>query len=430
MSHPSESRAYAVIWRRVALALALGWALSAAFVLRDWLIRRPAAAVEAPMQSEVAADRLVLEAEDFEDLPGWSADRLSDGLASLLRSCEALLQLPAERSLGAGGIAGTAADWRLPCRLAQGLDVRDEAAVRRFFEHEFRPFKVRNGDRRIGLFTGYYEPLLHGSRRRHGRFQVPLYKLPDDLVEIELGRFRKDLAGRRIAGFWRGSDFEPYPDRGRIEAGALRDRKLEIVWVDDAVDAFFLHIQGSGRIDLDDGETIRLGYAGQNGQPYFAIGRELIDRGAIPRRDISMQSIRRWLEENPRQAPAVMNRNGSFVFFRDLGTDGPVGAEGVELTPGRSLAVDRRWLPLGMPVWLESRVPSPLAEEPDWTRRWLLVTQDTGGAIRGPVRGDVFWGAGEEAAAIAGRMKHRGRLWILLPRGVVPETEPLTHPGT
>jgi len=429
VSHLSESRNSATVWRRVALVLALGWALSGAFVLRDWLAQSPVVEVPGREEAEAVADRLELEEGEFESLPGWQDDRLAEGLAAFRRSCEALLRLPPDRPLGTDGVAGIAGDWRTPCRVAQSLDADDEAAARSFFEHEFRPFKVRNGEHRLGLFTGYYEPLLHGSRRRHDRYQVPLYKLPDDLVAIELGRFRKDLTGRRIAGRWRGRKLEPYPDRESIEAGALGGRKLEIVWVDDPVDAFFLHIQGSGRVDLDEGGTMRLGYAGQNGQPYFAIGRELIARGAISRADISMQSIRQWLEENPDEAASMMDLNGSFVFFRDLGADGPVGAAGVVLTPGRSLAVDRRWLPLGAPVWLESRVPSPVAGEPDSTRRWLLVTQDTGGAIRGPVRGDVFWGAGDDAAAVAGRMKHRGRLWILLPRGVTPATADEPTPG-
>ena len=202
----------------------------------------------------------------------------------------------------------------------------------------------------------------------------------------------------------------PFHDRAAIDAGALDGDNLAVVWVDDPVDAFFLHIQGSGRIALADGSELRVGYAAQNGHAYTAVGLILIDDGEVTREAMSMQAIRTWLAANPDRARDLMNRNRSYVFFAVLDGDGPLGSEGVALTPGRSLAVDRRFLPMSVPLWLDSTLPG---EQP---LRRLMIAQDTGGAIRGPVRGDVFWGYGEDAADIAGRMKSRGRYYLLLPR--------------
>jgi membrane-bound lytic murein transglycosylase A len=361
-------------------------------------------------------ERLVLKPASFEDLPGWSRDDLSQALPALLRSCRRLLGRPLGEALG---IAGTAGDWKAACEAAARIPARPDAA-RMFFEARFQPFAASADDEPEGLFTGYYEPLLHGSRTRSDRYRVPLYLRPSDLVMVDLGAFREELKGQRIAGRVEEGSLVPYPDRKAIESGALAGRDLELVWVDDPIDAFFLQIQGSGRIRLEDGgdagREIRVGYAAQNGHPYFAIGRDLIERGALTEETVSMQSIRRWLEEHPDEADDVMDRNASYVFFEELKGEGPLGAEGVALTPGRSLAVDLHHWPLGVPVWLDAEAPSPRPGEPDRPLRRLLVAQDTGGAIQGAVRGDVFWGHGEDAAEIAGRMKHRGRMWVLLPR--------------
>jgi membrane-bound lytic murein transglycosylase A len=286
-----------------------------------------------------------------------------------------------------------------------------------FFETHFEPFAVTNRGEPEGLFTGYYEPTLDGSRVRTERFSVPLYGRPPELLTVDLGRFREEWRGERLAGRLEGAAVVPFADRRAIHRGALAGRRLEVLWVDDPVDAFFLEIQGSGRVRLPDGEEVRVGYAGQNGHPYTAIGRVLVERGALPRQAVSLQSIRRWLEDHPQWARDLLERNASYVFFRILDGDGPRGAQGVVLSPGRSLAVDRRFLPLGAPVWLTTTVPGPAQGTPEEPFRRLLVTQDTGGAIRGPVRGDVFFGPGEEAAWRAGHLKRPGRLWLLLPRG-------------
>ena len=370
-------------------------------------------------------DRLVLTPGRYDDLPGWDRDRLAEVLPAVLRSCARISTLSAARELGGDGAAaaGTVADWQAVCAAAAQVRPGDEAAARSFFEAELRPVAVRNGRKAMGLFTGYYEALLHGSRKRHDRFQVPIYRRPPELVMVDLGKFRPELSGQRIAGQVEDGNLLPYPDRAAIDQGALAGRGLEIAWVDDPVDAFFLHIQGSGRIRLAEGGEVRVGYAGQNGHPYLAIGRELVSRGALDMEEVSMQSIRQWLGDHPDQAAPVMRKNASYVFFQELAGDGPLGAEGVALTPGRSLAVDRRFIPLGVPVYLDARMPGLKDGDPDRALRRVLVAQDTGGAIRGPVRGDVFWGYGEEAADLAGRMKHPGTLWLLLPKAVADRLE-------
>jgi membrane-bound lytic murein transglycosylase A len=289
--------------------------------------------------------------------------------------------------------------------------------ARRFFEAHFIPYEISGDDGREGLFTGYYEPLLNGALEKKPPYLIPLHARPDDLVSVNLGDFKPDLKGETIVGRVTEGKLIPYFRRAEIEGGALAEQDKEIVWVDSAVDAFFLHIQGSGQVKLEDGSVLRVGYAAQNGHPYLAIGKALIERGALSRDNVSMQSIRAWLEAHPDEAPDVMNLNASYVFFQPLEGEGPLGGEGVALTPQRSLAIDRKKIPYGVPLFLD-------AEEPEGGPRLrrLMVAQDTGGAIRGAVRGDYFWGAGEEAARKAGLMKSKGNLYALLPKGVdIPE---------
>ena len=415
--------------RRAAVVLVIFIALVLSAVgLRLWLARRPGAAEAFASWFEPypAGDRLVLEPASFSDLAGWKEDALEEAVPVFLRSCQVLAGQPDDASLGGGGIAGTAGDWKPVCAAAAKLPAGDRAAARRFFATALRPWSVRNHRNPVGLFTGYYEPLLRGSRRRHGRFTVPIYARPPELVMVDLGRFRDALKGQRIAGRVVKGDLLPFPDRHAIDAGALAGRKLEIAWVDDPVGAFFLQVQGSGRVRLEDGQELRVGYAAQNGHPYTAIGRELVARHALAAKDVSLQTIRAWLEAHPDQAREVMERNASYVFFQFFKStrgNGPLGAQGTPLTPGRSLAVDLGRHALGVPVWLVAGAPSPRAGEPDRRLRRLLIAQDTGGAIRGPVRGDVFWGFGPDAEAIAGRMKNRGKMWLLLPKTVTPKGE-------
>ena len=291
----------------------------------------------------------------------------------------------------------------------------DDRSARAFFAEWFTAYAVFDDEGRDGTFTGYYEAELKGSWARHGPYRTPIYARPDDLVTVDYGKEGGHTIGRIANG-----RLVPYPSRAEIDTGALAGWGLEILWVDDAVDAFFLHIQGSGRVVMEDGAVVRLGFAAKNGHPYTAIGRELVAEGAIAAADVSMQTIRAWLADNPSRAPAVMARNASYIFFRRLAGEGPIGAQGVPLTPGRSLAVDPKFVPLGAPVWIDT--VDPIA--PEMPLRRLVVAQDTGSAIVGPVRGDLFWGFGERAAMRAGRMKGRGRLFVLLPRDAVPTASP------
>ena len=247
---------------------------------------------------------------------------------------------------------------------------------------------------------------------------MPIHGLPVEHVTADLGLFHDDLAGREITGRVVDGVLRPYPRRGDIAQGALDGAASVLAWVDDPVDAFFLHVQGSGRISLADGGVMRVGYAGANGQAYRSIGRALVERGAFSLDEASLQTIRVWLAANPDQAAEVLALNPSYVFFRELTGDGPLGAQGVALTAGRSLAVDRDYLPLGAPIWLDIMAPSAEPGGPDRTLRRLVVAQDIGGAIEGPLRGDLFWGFGPDAEWVAGHMKHPGGYVLLLPKAL------------
>lgn len=354
---------------------------------------------------------LVLTPASFSDLSGWAMDDHGAALKALRQSCARILKKK-DSAAPFGPVGGRYADWGPPCRAAAG----DVADARTFFERWFTPYAMGAGETREGLFTGYYESSLNGSRTRGGPYQYPLHKRPDDLVTVDLGEFRPALKGQRLAGRVVSGALKPYEDRAAIVAGKWPHRADSdvLVWVDDPVDAFFVQIQGSGRVNLADGGTMRVGYAAQNGHPYYAVGRDLVRRGIMDKGAVSMDSIREWIKENPDQATDLMNKNPSYVFFREMPDDsGPEGGEGVTLTPERSLAVDRTKVPYGAPIWIETAPPAP-GEAPI---RRLMVAQDTGGAIRGAVRGDVFWGHGKRAESLAGPMKSPGRAWILLPRG-------------
>ena len=352
-------------------------------------------------------------------LPGWGDGRETAALRAFLLSCSRINKAPPFRVMLSGApIAGQAHHWQAVCRMAAQLGRNvSPASARRFFENWFSAYQVTDRGNPDGLFTGYFEPLLHGSLKKTPRYSVPLYKKPNDLVTVQLGDFNNALKGEQITGRLWANKLVPYAKRAEIESGALSGKGLELVWVDDPVDAFFLQIQGSGLVKLPSGKILRMGYAGKNGQPYFAIGRELVVRGALKMENVSLQTIRAWLMANPSEAQAVMNKNPSYVFFRVIEGAGPIGAQGVPLTAGHSMAVDRRYIPLGAPLWLDTTDPlvpgSPL--------RRLVIAQDTGGAIKGIVRGDFFWGAGDRARRGAGKMKQPGRIFIFLPRsGISP----------
>ena len=370
-----------------------------------------------PPPSAPSPPRAVLSPTTYDALPGWRTDRVADAWPAFRIGCKALLARPRTQPL-----------WQAPCAAADAVDAADAPAVRRFFEANFTPYRVRASDgSEEGLVTGYYEPLLHGSRTQSAQYPQPLYAPPDDLLIVELADLYPELKGKRVRGRLDGRRVVPYWPRADIDAGKADTGGKALVYVSDPVDAFFLQIQGSGRVALDDGTVMRVGYADQNGQPFRSVARVLIDRGELALDHASMQGIREWGREHPTELPALLDENPSYVFFREVpppapGTleasiDGPIGSLGVPLLAGRAIAVDPRAIPLGTPVFLATT--RPLSDEP---LARLVLAQDTGGAIRGPIRADFFWGFGDEAGQQAGRMRQQGALWLLWPKGAAPPT--------
>ncbi len=334
----------------------------------------------------------------WDELPGWNSDNISEAWPAFIRSCVALKSL---------------SQWQPPCWAASEMTRHDDASLRAFFETWFKPYRVFNSDGTAnGMVTGYYEPLLRGSRTRTEKYRYPVYAVPDDLLTIEIEELFPELVGERVRGRRENGHIVPYFTRGEIESGIDALRGREIAWTDDQVELFFLHIQGSGRIQLDSGEIMRVGYANHNGHPYRSIGRILIDRGELTSSSASMQGIKQWGRANPEKLDALLAENPGYVFFRELpaGPGGPIGALGVPITPRRSIAVDEQSVPLGAPVFLATTWPNsdkPLSR--------LMFAQDKGSAIKGGVRADFFWGFGEDAARLAGRMRQSGEMWVLLP---------------
>jgi membrane-bound lytic murein transglycosylase A len=380
----------------------------------------PATPEARPAPAAGATGRVV----SFADLPGWAADRHAEALAVFLNGCKAVKP---DKPLAAA------------CAAARAVPAGDDAAARAFWEARFEPVELSNGNGSTdGLVTGYYEPVIRACRARKPDCSVPIHGVPDDLVTIDLAAIDPDLKGKRLRGRLDGRRVVPYASRAEIDArsgaaslasngggtsngsgngnGRANAKALPapvLAWAADPVDVFFMQVQGSGRLQMDDGGIVRLGYADQNGHPYRAVGKSLVERGALSRDSVSMQSIRDWLAANPSERDAVLATNPSYVFFRELppSEDGPPGSLGVPLTPARSIAVDVNAVPLGSPVWLATTDPDDGSDI-----RRLMAAQDTGGAIRGNVRADLFWGRGDAAAAKAGRMQQPGRMWVLRPR--------------
>lgn len=375
-----------------------------------------------PPVQETKPPKLVLTPAQYSDLPKWGSDQFENLGQAFARSCLRIMKNPNDKPFGKLYEAGTFGDWQKLCR---EFSHQTKSTYKTFFEESFSPYQISADEEPVGLFTGYYEASLKGSYEKSDIYNIPLHKRPNDLVMVHLGNFREDLKGVRIAGRVKGGTLKPYETRADIVAGKwLHEGSGEeqneevLIWVDSSVDAFFVQIQGSGIVELEDGETVRIGYAGQNGHPYYAIGRELVKIGALTKKNVSMQSIRRWLEQSPDKANDIMNTNKSYVFFRSIEGQGPLGAEGVALTPLRSMAVDRTLIPYGMPLWVEIEPSEPSTpgtlQTPALHR--IMIAQDTGGAITGPVRADIFWGYGKEAEGMAGIMNTKGRYWALLPK--------------
>ena len=361
----------------------------------------PAAPVTPAAPAAPAAPAPTLQPASFAAMPGWAQDDLRQAWPAFLNSCDVLARK---------------AEWKEPCAIARDVDGGNAKAVRTFFEAFFVPHQVFNPDgSNQGLVTGYYEPLLNGARKRGGPYQTPLYRAPDDMLTIDLSAVYPELKGMRLRGRMAGNKVLPYFSRAELDqANSLAGK--ELLWVDNPIDAFFLQVQGSGRVRLaGSGEVVRIAYADQNGHPYKSIGRYLVDRGELTLDQASAQGIKAWLAANPQRQQELLNANPSYVFFREEkiadANKGPKGALGVPLVPQRSIAVDPQFIPLGVPVFLATTHPNSAAP-----LQRLVMAQDTGGAIRNAVRADFFWGFGPGAGELAGKMKQRGAMWVLLPK--------------
>ena len=360
----------------------------------------PCPAVEAPKPAAPP-----LQAAQWTDLPGWTSDDHAAVFELFKAQCTALGKRPL---------------WLSTCESAAklGADATASGAARVWFETAFRPWQLVNPDgTREGRVTGYYEPIVRGSRTRKPPYLTPVFGPPDDLIVVDLAELYPELKHMRLRGRLEGRKLVPYFNRADWAGEELRRADRALLWVDDPVDFFFLQIQGSGQVALDDGSRVRIGYADQNGHPYRSIGTWLIERGELKAHAASMQGIKAWAAANPQRLQELLNANPSLVFFRELKAEGngPPGALGVPLTPERSIAIDPRHTPLGAPVWLATTQPNstqPLIR--------LMLAQDTGGAIRGPVRADYYWGSGDAAGQSAGKMKQAGRMWVLLPAWHTP----------
>jgi peptidoglycan lytic transglycosylase A len=347
-----------------------------------------------------------LEPVSFAAIPGWPGASLAPGLRAFAAGCARL---------------AAASALRRSCEAARALPEGDESAARAFVEATFEAWSIAAADGNAeGTITGYYEPVLAGSRTRSERYRVPVYGVPADLIAVDLESVHPELKGLRLRGRVDGNRLVPYRTRAEIEGGS-DFRAAVIAWVEDPVELFFLQIQGSGQIALETGQRLRIGYADQNGHPYRSIGRYLVERREMTLDQASMQGIKAWAAANPAKLREALDSNPSYVFFREtsgggaIDERGPIGTLGVPLTAGYSLAIDARHIPLGAPLFLATSFP--LSAQP---LERLMAAQDTGGAIRGPVRADFYWGSGAEAGTLAGRMRQRGRLWLLWPRGEVP----------
>lgn len=341
---------------------------------------------------------------EWGQLPGWNDTDVMTSLLALSRSCQAAVK---RNSL-----------WANVCDQVPLLLNADGVVQRTFIQTQLQPFQVLNADETDeGLVTGYYEPIIKASQARGGVYQTPIHGVPADLLVVDLAGQYPELKGMRLRGRVQGNRVVPYADRAEITT-ENRTVAPVLYWGADAIEVFFLQIQGSGQLQLPNGKNVRISFAEQNGWPYRSIGRWLVDRGELRLDQASMQGIQSWARSHPERLAELLNANPSYIFFRDLGEPvaAPPGAMGVPLTDGYSLAVDQRSIPLGAPVWLVTTHPST-----GLPMNRLMVAQDTGGAIKGGVRADFFWGSGDQAGEHAGRMKQKGRMWILLPKGATPE---------
>lgn len=366
----------------------------------------------------------ILRQVTYKQLPGWEKAEFKKSLLAFQTSCGAFLKQNPERFVGTDTIDLQVKDWQPACRAALKINPANDVLAKRFFEKWFAPVEFYEGRPVKGLFTGYYMPLVKGSFTKTDEYNVPLYEVPDNLISVDLGLFNPELKNRKIIGRIEGNNLLPYYTREQIVQGAVDNHARVLLWIHSPIDRLFLEIQGSGIVEMDDGKKVFIGYDGQNGAPYTAVAGVLIKKGVMTRHNASMQAIKKYLEAHPDEMHEVINQNKSFIFFRKLTLEAALGSQGVALTPGYSMAIDKQWIPMGAPLWLSTTRPdstNPVASKP---LQRLMIAQDTGGAIRGKVRGDVFWGGGDKATLIAGHMKNEGHYWLLLPRHAIARLQP------
>ncbi|HHF7365654.1 TPA: MltA domain-containing protein [Legionella bozemanae] len=346
-----------------------------------------------PRKVIMKSRNIALTKVSFEELPGWDTADVKKSLSAFQKSCETFLKQPPSHTIRTQHIKLKARDWHPACKAALALDSVSEDSAKAFFEKWFRPIEFAQKKPVHGLFTGYYMPKIKGNLTKSTKYNTPIYGLPK-------GKYSTSYT------------------REQIDNGALKKKAPVIAWIHSPAERLFLEIEGSGVIQLPNGENIYLGYAGENGAPYTSIAKVMINKGIMTRHNASKAAIIRYLEEHPEKAKAIIQKNKSFVFFEDLGEPMALGAQGMALTPGYSLAVDKKWIPLGAPLWLDTKRPDKnQANEKQFQR--LMIAQDTGGAIRGFMRGDIYWGSGKLATFLGEHMKNEGHYWLLLPKHIL-----------
>lgn len=385
-----------------------------------WILLKPSHKI--PHKPPKKPEPVLLRAVNFEKIPGWNiTHNYRASLKTFQQSCQIFSKQAPSTVIGTALIPLTVQDMQKSCQAALKLTNNNlsNQQAKHFFEHWFTAVIPYQKKAIEGLFTGYYMPLLLGSLVKTDQFNIPIYGVPDNLLSIELGLFNRSWEGKHLMARIEGQKVLPYFTRKQINQGAIKNHAPVLAWTTSAIERLNLEIQGSGVVRLSHGEPIYLGYAAANGAPYIPIGRVMINKGIFTRDTASMPAIRAYLKAHPEEVDPIINENKSFVFFKRLKEKIALGAQGIGLTPGYSLAVDPRWIPLGLPIWLSTTHPDPRQTSHQPLNR-LMIAQDTGGAIRGVVRGDIYWGEGKRAESIAGNMRNKGYYWILVPKQIWP----------
>ncbi len=360
----------------------------------------------------------------FEQLPGWQTGDFKKSFQTFQISCRIFTKQNPEHKAGTKKIDLQIKDWLPACHQALKINPATDLEAKSFFEKWFVPVEFNVNNQPVqGMFTGYYMPVLKGSHTETPEFNIPIYQMPSNLVTVHLGHFLPQYKNTKLVGRVDKARVMPFYTREEINKGAIKDTAEVLAWIHSPVDRVILEIQGSGVIEFNDGKKMYIGYDGQTGLTYTSIASVLIKKRILTKDNASMHNIKKYLEAHPQQMVEVLNQNKSFVFFQKLPNNAAYGSQNVPLTPGFTLAVDRKWIPMGMPLWLSTVQPDHINLNHSIPMNRLMIAQDVGGAIRGKVRGDVFWGEGDEATHIASHMKNKGHYWLLIPNQVLPRLE-------